>query len=106
MCSFNILYLHRLPIFSTIAILRTNRFDVLGVPYLHNAFEMSSGKEFDPYVAVPVGVTFGSSDSDATASFIVGSLIEFSTDLFFSVEFGIEITNSFTYFSGGVVLYH
>lgn len=72
------------------------------IPYIHNLF-VSDENTFDPFVAVPFGIAIGSGDIMGQATVVVGSNFKQSEHFGFVLELGVEVSNTDTYLSGGVI---
>jgi hypothetical protein len=79
-------------------------FETTAIPYIHKA--MNSGDlEFEPFLAIPVGLGFTSGNVDGVTQIVVGSMFKGAEKLRYVAEMGINLINSTTYFSGGVIYY-
>jgi hypothetical protein len=83
----------------------SGRFDLTTIPYLHKGF-VSSGGEFEPYLALPFGIGLKSGDDVALSTFTLGSIFKTNEQLRYVLEVGVAINNTESYVSGGVIYYH
>lgn len=69
-------------------------------PFITKVFTWELG-EFEPYLAVPVGMSVIESDSYSNAQFVIGSKVRFEEINFmsFSAEGGFKIKNAESYFA-------
>jgi hypothetical protein len=79
--------------------------ELTGIPYIHKTF-VSKGAEINPFLAVPIGMSFSDGNYQALATAVIGTMFKNSEKFRYSIELGIAINNSDTYFSGGVTYYH
>ena len=70
-------------------------------PYLHKQFP-GSGISFDPYVAMPYGVSFVSGDAYALWQLALGTYFKTSEHLGYTTEVGLNLKNSDTYLAFGI----
>ncbi|MGE0616711.1 MAG: hypothetical protein AB7P04_13840 [Bacteriovoracia bacterium] len=82
----------------------SGRFETFFQPYFHKSFHGKGGTEYDPFVAVPFGFGLGGDgDYSGMASLVLGSAIRLSDTVKATVELGVAINRTQSYFSTGVV---
>jgi hypothetical protein len=79
--------------------------EVTAIPYLHKSLSVEQG-DFEPFVALPIGVALSQGSYQTLASAVIGSLFKHNDHFRTVLEFGVSISNSPTYVSGGFVYYH
>jgi hypothetical protein len=79
--------------------------EVSGIPYIHKALNLEMGV-VEPFLAVPFGVTLSQGVYQTWSQIILGGIFQHSDHLRSVAEIGINMSNSFTYISGGLVYYH
>jgi len=87
--------------------LRTNhhRGEYSLVPYVHKSFLTSEQKQVDPFIAIPFGLVDSFKSSGFFSQLAIGSFFKQNEWLNIILEFDINIENSYTSFSSGVVFY-
>ena len=75
------------------------------VPYLHKTFTTGSSA-FDPFVAFPIGWAVESETTRSRMTLAVGSMFNANDSVRYVVEMGVNVKNSASYFSGGIVYFH
>ncbi|NDG86236.1 MAG: hypothetical protein EBX52_14505 [Proteobacteria bacterium] len=70
-------------------------------PYLHKMFP-GNGVSFDPYLAMPYGVSFVSGSAYGIWQLALGNYFKTSNHLGYNTELGLNLKNSDTYLSLGV----
>lgn len=75
------------------------------IPYIHKSFTSESGSEFDPFLAVPIGMSFSEGQYKSLLTIAIGSNFKMSDSFRVILELGINGANTQTYISGGFV-YH
>lgn len=80
-------------------------FEVTGIPYIHKVVK-SGNEEIEPFAGLPLGMNFSEGRYQATSSVVLGAMFKGSEHIRYSLEFGIAINNSESYFSGGIAYYH
>lgn len=78
-------------------------YEFLAIPYLHKKFLSSANNEFEPFVAIPLGMDNARDGLLATIS--VGSILKKSEHFRFVFELGVAVVHTESYFSGGFVYY-
>jgi hypothetical protein len=76
--------------------------EVTLTPYIHNAFETSSGTSFDPYIALPVGIDFILGTYNTIAQLVLGSYFPTSQHFGFNAELGLNLNQTDSYIAVGV----
>jgi hypothetical protein len=76
--------------------------EVTITPYIHNRFESSSGTDFDPYLALPVGMAFISSNYETIVQLVVGSYWPMSQHIGVNLEVGLNLKDTDSYMAGGI----
>ena len=79
----------------------SGKLETQAFPYLHKKFP-GSGISFDPYVAMPYGVSFVSGSALAIWQLALGTFFKTSEHLGYNTELGLNLKNSDTYLSVGV----
>ncbi len=81
------------------------QFDLIATPFLHKTF-VRKGSEISPFLALPIGLTFDRGESKRVTTLSFGALFgKPSSKLRFVTEFGIAVSNSKSYFGGGIAYY-
>jgi hypothetical protein len=80
----------------------TARTDFQVYPYLHKNFATSKGFDIDPFVALPVGMSFTQGQYFWTAQLAVGSFFRTSEHVGLNGELGFNLQNTDTYLAFGV----
>ena len=62
--------------------------------------------DFEPYLAIPLGLSLSQGAYQTLFSVVIGSLFKHSEHFQTVLEFGVSISNTATYMSGGFVYYH
>ena len=75
--------------------------EVTLTPYIHNAFQSAGGTDFDPYLAVPFGMSFMSGTYTTVVQLAVGSYFPLSQHFGFNVEAGFSLKDTDSYVSFG-----
>lgn len=86
----------------------TGRLETTLVPYLHKAFAKGSGnakETVDPFIAIPFGLAFTSGHYQGTSQLVIGTMFQNNESFAYSMELGIDMNNTETYFSGGITVY-
>lgn len=81
------------------------RFDLTTIPYIHKGF-VSSGGEFEPFLALPFGIGIKDGEDIALSTISIGSLFKTNEQIRYVLEVGVAINNTESYVSGGVIYYH
>lgn len=76
--------------------------EALLIPYIHKKFSVD-GSAFDPFLAIPFGLEVDSSQTRPISNFVIGSLFKADDQFRWLIELGINVHNSRTYVSGGVI---
>lgn len=77
-----------------------------GSPYIHKTFKDAEGREVEPYFSLPLAMQFRDSQYNIGVSSAFGAMFrERSGGTAYAIELGVNIQNSETYLSGGVVFY-
>jgi hypothetical protein len=79
-------------------------FEATVIPYIHKSFSGSTPVE--PFVAVPVGLSLSQGTYQSISTLAFGVLFEHNQHFRSVLELGIGMSNTSTYFSGGIVYYH
>jgi hypothetical protein len=79
----------------------SGKLDTQIFPYLHKRFP-GSGISFDPYIAMPYGVSFVSGSALAIWQLALGTYFKTSEHLGYNTELGLNLKNSDTYLAFGV----
>lgn len=82
------------------------RFEALATPYIHKAFHLKSGREIDPFFAVPFGVGAGGRPAQGLASAVIGILFKPVSRVRVSAEIGVPIVGMDAYFSTSIAYFH
>ena len=80
--------------------------EVSGIPYVHKSFKLDQGPIVEPFFAVPVGLSLADGTYQTTLAVVAGALFEHSEHLRTVAEFAVNLRNTYTTFSGGIVYYH
>ena len=80
------------------------RLDAQAMPYIHKSFSTPGG-EVEPFLTVPFGLSFLTNTYRPVTSLVIGSLFKRGESIRYVTEVGININNSNTYVSGGIVYY-
>lgn len=83
----------------------SGRLEVTAIPYIHKSF-FNDKQEFEPYLALPMGVGFSSGEYKGLATISIGSLFKGGEHFRYIMEVGVAISNTESYFSGGIVYFH
>lgn len=86
----------------------TGRLELTGAPYIHKAFVSGSAdtkETVDPFIAVPIGMAFTSGQYHGTSQLVLGSMFQSNEQFAYSMELGIDMNHTETYFSGGITFY-
>lgn len=83
----------------------TGSVELTGIPYIHKSFKSSYGA-FDPFLAVPVGLSLAGGTYQPLVTLTVGTQFQHSEHFSSVAEFGAGLSNTNTYISGGVIYYH
>lgn len=85
---------------------RTWRIDASVAPYVHKTFSPKKS-EIEPFVSVPIGLTFdpdGNYQTKSTLAF--GSMFSSDPKFRYNFEVGVAIERSESYFAAGFTYYH
>ncbi len=82
--------------------------EITAIPYIHKSVKMTQGdiQNIEPFMSIPLGLSLSGGAYQSLVSVVVGSLFQHSEHIRSVVEFGVNLNNAYTYFSGGVVYYH
>lgn len=75
---------------------------VSGIPYIRKSFK-TEDLTYEPFIAIPIGISLASGTYQAISNLVLGSLFIPSEHISFQAEFGIQLANSTTYLSGGII---
>ena len=75
-------------------------------PYLHKSLSLKGANEIEPYLALPVGITFVDGKYLRTSQLILGALFQNTRHFRYSFEIGMAINNTDSFLAGGVTYYH
>lgn len=75
------------------------------LPYFHKTFQ-SGGTEIEPYTALPIGMAFLNGQYQGISQIVLGTMIKNTENIRYSMELGLAINNTETYFSAGVTYFH
>ncbi len=80
-----------------------NEFSIRAHPYASKSFHLSIGK-ISPYAALPIAMTFVDGESNIPIQFQLGTEVKIRElrNVSFLAEFGVDIADSFSFFSLGV----
>ncbi len=79
--------------------------ELTAIPFIHKTFN-AGGKEIDPFLAVPFGLVFDNGSYRSLFTVVIGSGFKATENLWYTMEFGIAVNHTETYFSGGITYYH
>ncbi len=85
-------------------VLGTGTFEASLIPYIHKVFQSKSAR-FEPYLALPLGVSFGNGSS-GMFGVSVGNLFWSTKSLAFTLEFVAGIQSMDTTLSGGIAYFY
>ena len=71
-------------------------------PYIHKLFKTASGLNYDPFLAVPVGMAFYNGTYRSTWQMAVGANFKTAEHFLVTGEIGISLKDTDTYLSGGI----
>lgn len=80
-------------------------FEMTGIPYVHKTFKTEE-YHLEPYFSVPTGLSLSSGTYQTIVNLVFGTLFHHSAHISSVVEFGVNVNNSYTYLSGGVIYFH
>lgn len=80
--------------------------EISAIPYIHKTFISGEKNEVEPYFAFPFGWGFADGNYSFQATAAVGGMFSNDPKFRYILEFGISVTHSETYFSGGVAYYY
>lgn len=79
--------------------------EITAIPYIHKSFQ-TDVIGFEPFLSVPVGLALANGNYQVMTTISVGSLFQHSEHIRSVLEFGVGISNAYTYISAGVTYYH
>lgn len=80
--------------------------ETTAIPYIHKLFRTEVGFNIEPFLAIPIGLSLSQGMYQTISSAVVGCLFEHSEHFRTSMELGINLSNTNTYISAGVIYYH
>jgi hypothetical protein len=72
------------------------------IPYVHNSFKTDGGMDYDPYVALPIGLAFAAGTYRSIMQLALGSHFAVSSHFTFTTELGLNLKDTDSYISGGI----
>ena len=75
------------------------------IPYLHKTLS-SNQQVFEPFLAVPIGLTLAEGRYQYISTLSIGSLFHHNEHFSSVIELGVKLNNVDTYISGGVIYYN
>lgn len=81
------------------------RLELTPMPYVHKTFG-SGGSEFEPYVSFPFGWAFTDGRYQNISQLVLGSLFKTGEHFRYTLEVGVAVNNTESYFSTGVMYYY
>jgi len=76
--------------------------EILAYPYIHKRFTTSGGLDFDPFLAVPYGMSFINGTYQSVWQLALGSYFRSSEHIGINGELGLSLKNTDTYLAFGV----
>lgn len=81
------------------------RLELTPMPYVHKTFG-SGDTEFDPYLSFPFGWAFTDGKYQNISQLVLGSLFKAGEHFRYTLEVGVAVNNTESYFSTGVMYYY
>jgi hypothetical protein len=75
--------------------------ELTGIPYIHNTFRTAQGQDFDPYVALPLGMSFNDGNYRSIFQIVGGTYFKLNPHIGYNAELGVNIKDTDTYISVG-----
>ena len=79
--------------------------ELTGIPYIHKAYPMADGHGIEPFAALPAGIGFSDGTYRGLWQFVVGGMFKMTESFSYVVELGVDISNTESYVSGGIIYY-
>lgn len=76
--------------------------EIQAIPYIHKTFH-SAGSAIEPFLAIPIGYAFATGNYLPISSIAIGSFFKQSEVISYVAELAVNINNSESTFSGGIV---
>ncbi len=80
--------------------------DLSVIPYTHKSFKLQNGTAVDPFLALPLGMSFIDGTYKTTSQFVMGSFMKLTPYFAYSAELGLSLSNTYSYIAGGIVYTH
>ena len=81
------------------------RLELTPMPYVHKNFG-SPGGEFEPYLSFPFGWAFTEGQYQSISQLVLGSMFKAGEHFRYSLELGVAVNHTESYFSTGVMYYY
>lgn len=81
------------------------RLELTPMPYVHKTFG-SGGTEFEPYLSFPFGWAFTNGQYENMSQLVLGSLFKAGEHVRYTLELGVAVNHTESYFSTGVMYYY
>jgi hypothetical protein len=76
--------------------------ELTAIPYIHNTFRTVRGQNFDPYLALPGGLSFNDGMYRSIFQIVGGTYFKYSENIGYNAEIGINLKDTDSYLAVGV----